>query len=293
MRQQLTIDDSLTEAEAMKMLRSLGLQQQVQPRVAAHARHAAIALTVENEVIPRLLQACQQHRADAAQAASKTVMNDAVTALTEILLSGSQSEAAEFVEKMQAAGASRKSLFLNLLTPAARCLGEMWEDDRCDFVEVSVGTLRLANVVRLVSRAFEAEASPVQAGPRALLVQAPGEQHGLGIAMVASFFRRAGWHVQTDPVKDSEALVDIVRQEWFSLVGISVACTSRVDGLAADIRAIRAASRNPAIGIMVGGATFIEHPQLVARIGADCTAADASLAVAQANRLVSRLACQK
>jgi methanogenic corrinoid protein MtbC1 len=293
MRQQLTIDDSLTEAEAMKMLRGLGRQHHVQPRVAAHARHAAIALTVENEVIPRLLETCQQHRADAAQAASQTAMNDEVAALTELLLSGSQSEAAEFVEKMQASGANRESLFLNLLTPAARCLGKMWEEDRCDFVEVTVGTLRLANVMRLVSRAFEAEASPVKAGPRALLVQAPGEQHGLGIAMVASFFRRAGWQVQTDPVEDTEALVDIVRQEWFSLVGISVACTSRADALAADIRAIRAASRNPAIGIMVGGATFIEHPHLVQRIGADCTATDASLAVAEANSLVSRLACQK
>jgi methanogenic corrinoid protein MtbC1 len=219
-------------------------------------------------------------------------MNADVDSLTQLLLTGTQPEAAAFVQTLQGAGISSEQLFLNLLTPAARRLGVMWEEDHCDFTDVTVGVLRLANVMRLVSNAFEAETVPVQAGPRALLIQAPGEQHGLGIAMVASFFRRAGWNVQADPLPDSRALVARVQQEWFSLVGISVACTNRAHGLAADISAIRAASRNPDIAIMVGGSIFIAQPHLAARIGADCTAADASLAVATANALVSRRACQ-
>jgi hypothetical protein len=41
---------------------------------------------------------------------------------------------------------------------------------------------------------------------------------------------------------------------------------------------------------MVGGPVFIEHPELVAQVGADATAADAWQAVVQAQGLLSRSA---
>jgi methanogenic corrinoid protein MtbC1 len=292
MRQQPINDDSISEMEAMRLVRSLGELRKTPQQGGPRGRQAAIAETVESQVIPRLLEACRRSLADADHAAPQIEMTEQVAALTHILLSGTQPQAADFVERVQAQGVGREQLLLNLFTPAAHRLGVMWAEDDCDFTDVTIGMVRLANVMRLVSHAFEAEAAPVQAGPRALLVQAPGEQHGFGISMVASFFRRAGWNVQSGPLSGSGELISLIQREWFSLVGISVACSDRLHQLAADIRAIRAASRNPAIGIMVGGNAFIEHPEFADMVGADSTATDARLAVAQANALVSRLACQ-
>ena len=45
------------------------------------------------------------------------------------------------------------------------------------------------------------------------------------------------------------------------------------------------ASCNPAIGVMVGGPVFLEHPELVRRVGADASAVDAATAVLLAQRL--------
>jgi methanogenic corrinoid protein MtbC1 len=289
MRQQIIPDDSFSEAAAMRMMRSLASESRSQARAQAD-RHAALARTVEEEVIPRLLPRLLSADQGALPVPASP-MTDEVATLTDMVLAGTQPQATAFVQQMQSNGIRDESLFLNLLTPAARKLGEMWEADTCDFAAVTIGMLRLGSVMRLVAEAFEAETIPVMCGPRALLVQAPGEQHGFGIAMVASFFRRAGWNVLSEPMPDSATLVGLVQREWFSLVGISVGSDERLEGLAVDIRAIRAASRNPAVGIMVGGFPFIDRPHLARSLGADGTATDARLAVQQANALVSQLAC--
>jgi methanogenic corrinoid protein MtbC1 len=121
----------------------------------------------------------------------------------------------------------------------------------------------------------------------------PGERHGLGLAMVVNFFRRAGWNVCHVPVIDGEELVGRVKREWFGVVGISVACSDKLESLAANIRSIRIASRNPAVGVMVGGPPFIEHPQLATIVGADMTASDGLQAVSNAKTLMSRLARER
>jgi len=49
---------------------------------------------------------------------------------------------------------------------------------------------------------------------------------------------------------------------------------------------VRDASCNPAIGVMVGGPVFLQHPELVQRVGADASAVDATTAVLLAQRLL-------
>ena len=187
-------------------------------------------------------------------------------------------------------GLQPESLYLDLLTPAARRLGAMWADDVCDFSEVTVGLVRLHHIMRSLEPDFMRDASVRPDSPRALLIQMPGEQHGLGISMVVQFFRRAGWDVWNEPVATSADLLDMVRQQSLALVGISVSCSERLEALASDIRAIRRVSRNSRVRIMVGGPIFAEHPQLASMVGADATAADAREAVQQARTLVSSVA---
>jgi methanogenic corrinoid protein MtbC1 len=84
-----------------------------------------------------------------------------------------------------------------------------------------------------------------------------------------------------------------VRGEWFDVLGISVGVDARLDWLKSGIAAVRHASRNRAIGVLVGGPVFASDPSLAARVGADATAADgrraAEIAEALLNERVSRL----
>ena len=81
----------------------------------------------------------------------------------------------------------------------------------------------------------------------------------------------------------------MVRQQSFSMVGLSLAGECRLEVLASLIREIRRASRNKQIGIMVGGRAFTEQPDLAALVGADATASDGLQAVLKAETLLSLL----
>ena len=67
----------------------------------------------------------------------------------------------------------------------------------------------------------------------------------------------------------------LVRSEWFEVICISAGSDARRDWLSAGIAAVRNASRNRAIGILVGGPSFSLNPDLAALVGADGTAVDA------------------
>ena len=117
----------------------------------------------------------------------------------------------------------------------------------------------------------------------------PGEQHTFGLLMVVEFFRRADWDVWSGLASPAYDLVRLVRNEWFAVVGLSVGSETRIDALTNGIRAIRRASLNHDIGIMVGGPIFVAHPELVARVGADATAIDGGQAALQAESLLTLL----
>lgn len=70
-----------------------------------------------------------------------------------------------------------ESLYLDLLAPAARHLGELWCADACDFASVTLALGRLQKVMHQLSPAFEGDVQHREHGRRALLVPVPGEQH--------------------------------------------------------------------------------------------------------------------
>ena len=261
------------------------------------ARCARLTRTVEDEVIPRLVLARRSR--SPAPVSSKTATSntgrptaDQVARLAEMVLHGTQAQASAYVEAVRDSGTPDEALLLDLLSPAARVLGQMWEDDTCTFTDVTIGLGRLGHVMRQLGRTLAGDGQPCIAGPDALLVQMPGEQHGFGLAMLVQFFRRAGWNVRQESLVTSAELIGIVQKHWFAIVGISVSCSDRLDTLAAEIRAVRKCARNRAVGIMVGGPPFLAHPQLAGMVGADATALDARQAVQQAHNLLSRQARQ-
>lgn len=252
-------------------------------------RAALLTRVVEREVIPQLVLT---RGAAQAQEASRSLGFDAgrVGEFAGIVLARDAATACSYLEVLRAGGATLEALYLHLLAPAARWLGELWEDDRADFTEVTVGLLRLMQVLHEVGPAFRNEAAMDAQSRRALLVPAPGDQHTFGLAMVSDFFRRAGWAVWDLPTASRDDLARLVHREWFAVVGFSVSCERWLDAVRSAIRAIRDASCNARIGVMVGGPLFVAHPELVAGVGADATASDGQQAVLQAQGLLTHLA---
>jgi len=247
--------------------------------------------TIEVDIIPRLMLA---HRVggDVRRPATDTmVFGEAqVEEFAQFCCHSTFDVAMAYIESARTVGASLENILLNLLSPTARLLGEWWEDDRCDFTQVTMGLMRLHQIVHSVSPSFENELDHRTLGPRALLVATPGEQHLFGVTLVSEFFRRAGWDVCDEPQPTVADLRNTVRREWFDIVGISISCDAHLEDVAVAIHTIRQASRNPGVGIMVGGRALHERPELAALVGADATAANAPQAVAQAQNLMEVLA---
>ena len=108
------------------------------------------------------------------------------------------------------------------------------------------------------------------------------------LMMVKEFFVRAGWHVIGGPGIPAADILARVGSEWFDCIGVSVGSDVHLEGLADWLLAIRKASKNAAIAVLLGGPRFVEQPELAVLLGADATAADARDAVRQAERLAAR-----
>lgn len=245
-------------------------------------RRKKLASIVSSEIIPRLLDL---HGATPALSVDRPMVptQDDIVRLANLVVGPDVAPAGAFVVGMRDQGLAIEDLFVGLLEPAARHLGKLWEEDRCDFIDVTIGVARLQQMLAIYSRAYERPA--FSAERRVLMASAPGEQHSFGTAMVARFLRAGGWDVQLEFGLAAQDVVTLLREQWFAVVGLTVAIDRHLGTLAETIREIRTASRNRGIGIMVGGPLFTRNPELVAEVGADSTAANAPAAVITAQLL--------
>jgi methanogenic corrinoid protein MtbC1 len=252
---------------------------------------ARLVRTIEGEIIPRLMLAHREAPAARDRADGRLAPGRAeVEELVRLALAHEADVASAFVSALRDQGVAVEALYLDLLAPAARRLGELWSADLADFAEVTVGLGRLQRVAHSLRGSLPEEDESPGGERRALLVAVPGEQHTFGLSLVAEFFRRAGWSVTSEPLGTVQDLLDLVRREWFAVVGLSVSAEARMAGLASVILGVRRVSCNRAVGVMVGGRIFNERPELVAQVGADATAPDGRQAVAQAQSLLELLA---
>jgi methanogenic corrinoid protein MtbC1 len=256
-------------------------------RDSPEARLAGLARLIEAEIVPRLMLAhrAPEPRGAAAEDLSRvTPAGHDVAEFTRLLIEQDATTLSAYLDSLRARGMARETILLQLLAPAARRLGELWEEDLTDFTQVTVGLGRLQQLLWHLAAPSEDRDTHADPRRRALLTVAPGEQHTLGLFMVRDFFRRAGWTVPGGTPRSVDEIAALVRSEWFAVVGLSLACERHIGALRETVRAIRRASRNGDVGVLVGGPMLLVRPELAQEIGADGTAEDGRSAAEVAAR---------
>jgi len=233
------------------------------------------------EIVPRL-KTMHHNLAPADQ--RPTIGALEITEFGALAVGNDEASVFAYFEKMRALGHSLDSLFLDLLAPTARRLGELWEEDACDFIDVTLGLARLQEVLRIFGCA-EASTS-CERRQRALIATAPNEAHGFGIEIVANFMRAASWDVALLKGVSIEENVEAVARDWYAIFGVALAAEAGLETVAQLICAARRASRNRFIAVIVGGRVFASNPQLAIQVGADATAPDAPTATLLAKKLL-------
>lgn len=239
---------------------------------------------IETQIIPRLVQAhrVEQASATADSPTGSVISTEQVNQFVVLSQSGQTEETTQFIDRMLHEGVTTDRIFLELIAPAARHLGLMWEQDLCDFTEVTRGLVCMHEVTHRLG--FEYQNGP-QLGSdvqRIMLASAPGSQHFLGMTIVSDFFRKAGWDVVIEISVSEKELVHAVSNEWFDAIGISCSTEAQLKALPELIRSLKAASGNPEPGILLGGPIFTVQQHDARSLGADGICIDVKEAVALA-----------
>jgi methanogenic corrinoid protein MtbC1 len=247
----------------------------------------SLTTLIESEIIPRMMVA---HATDAPTAApverGAVIGQDEIVAFAPLVMQVEADELLVHVEAMIARGVTFESVLVDLLAPTARLLGEYWDDDRCDFVDVTMGLWRLQEVVHEISGRQPDQRLSGNSARRALFSPMPGEQHSFGTVVIEDVFRREGWLTDRLCDADTADLLKRAKDDWFDIIGLTVSCDCHIAPLRTIIAALRDVSKNPHVCVMVGGRVFSADPDLAVHVGADGTARDAKAAPRVADELV-------
>ncbi len=244
----------------------------------------SIQSVIESEIIPRLLNS---------QRLSLTAVSDArgqsrhptqfeIDAFVRMCIADEPLLANAFVQKMMADGTSQETIFLELITPAARQLGQQWDDGLFDFIEVTHGLVRLQSITHEIG--YANQGGPLVSGDvkRIMIASAPGSEHLLGPSIVTEFFRKEGWQVVLEVSPSARELEQSARREWFDAIGLSISVESQLEGLGDLVERIRKSSLNPRTVILLGGPIFTVMDLKASDFGVDGISTDAQQAVSLA-----------
>jgi methanogenic corrinoid protein MtbC1 len=240
---------------------------------------SSLVKTIEGNILPHIvehhLKADRLENGQLNVPAHPSVSDAHINALMILLLQDDAGPSANYVKELFAEGIELEELYLNLLTPVARKLGEMWESDDVNFTQVTVALWRIKQLMYDLSPMFQEYAEYKQQGKSVMLVPLPGSQHTLGLFMVSEFFARAGWRVWGELAATEADILRMAKTQWFDVVGLAASVREQFPDLKRMIEEVRSVSLNPHVGIMIGSPVFNQNPDLIEDLGADMVGIDA------------------
>ena len=200
------------------------------------------------------------------------------------LLVGNQRESLALINQLLDQGRRLVEVELHVIEPALYSIGEKWQSNR---VTVAQEHLATAIVQSVMTVALLRSPPPSPIDKRVLLACVEGNNHAVGLRMVADAFLLNGWEVQYLGANvPTRALVQQVADWKPHLVGLSVSFPQQLRVVKVVIGELveRFGLARPAV--IIGGLAINRFSQLVDTLGADASGADAQTAVNAASRIV-------
>lgn len=198
--------------------------------------------------------------------------------LIEAVTAEDPAAAVTLIDTLRAQNVQPEVLTDLYLPAAARALGEAWERDTADFVDVTIGTMRLQAILRglSVDEVLAAHNGPIAGS--ILLIVPKGEQHTLGAMVVAAQLRRRRVSVCLQIMPRTNELREVLRNRSFDGIMISVGSRENLD-LAGKMVDFLKKVPECRIPIVIGGALLPRCEDLRALTGADVATNDPDVAL--------------
>ena len=249
----------------------------------------SLVKTIEGNILPIIIEQHLESSIPQELPLKAIIDDETISELTNLVLQKDARALVNYVKEIHASGTSLEDVYLLLLTPVARKLGKMWEEDESSFTEVTIALWRIKQLMYDLSPLFQQYAEHNKTGSSIMLVPLPGSQHNLGLFMVSEFFARAGWRIWGELAATEDEIIRMATNDWFDIIGLSASVREQFPQLKELIKKIRAKSKNAHVGIIIGSPVFNQFPELVDDLGADMIGIDAADALEKATFYVERL----
>ena len=264
---------------------------------ALQKHNAWLIEAIENQIIPRLILAHKNKKKPQKKQLNNTLKSkkigflesNSVELFTKFLLENEVEVCKAYVETLIEEGVSIEDIYLKLITPSARKIGYLWEEDIADFTVVTMAIWKIHQVLYQFSDKFLCDEEELKNKNKILLIPAPGSQHTLGLFMLGEFFRKKGWYVHGEPSVSEKEALNLIKQNQFHIVGISIGADDLKENAKKLIKKIRKQAENKFLKIMVGGPATIDKPKFYRDVFADGQSSDASNAILVANKLIKEI----
>jgi methanogenic corrinoid protein MtbC1 len=182
-----------------------------------------------------------------------------------------------------------ESYMTQVVSGAAMVLGEWWACDRISISAVRLGANRLTELIyELADQRVKSTQKPFN--PYKALISAPKDsQHTLGINVAAEIFHLHGWEVTSGPLLTLDMAPDMLAEEHFDLLGVTLSLDRDLLMGHKYISQCRKVSRNKDLVVVVGGTQAFLRPNLAKEVNADFAATNASHAQEYAMSLMTRI----
>ena len=227
--------------------------------------------SVEEDILKQLHRPATRAAAVIEGIGLTAVMPDAAS-LAQLLARGTPAEVDAAFARVSDAHPSLEALWLHLVKPVSAALGDAWMTDALDSTDLVVAYGHLLGLMRATSAAAW-PSGPSTPQRLALVAPLPGEHEFAGASFAGIALHAQGWHVACAFPADSAALEAALSGKHFDVLHLAISDTfgreHRLAELAATIRALRRASANPMLQVLVSGRAFSKQPGLSTLVGAD------------------------
>ncbi len=197
--------------------------------------------------------------------------------LCAALLSGDDRAADQFILAARRDGVDTAAISRGYVAGAARKLGQMWDDDRISFIDVTLACGKLYGIIRGLRHVLAPQIIQGRETRPTLFALVPGETHTLGIEIATDHFRRDGWDVDMLMGLDHDAMVaeaDLRHYEAIVLVANSDRMLEPLTRLSLALRITQ-----PLAHIIVAGGILDHQPDILGLVGAEAVMADLDSAI--------------